>query len=152
MRFFSICAAIATCSTAFAQNATGTVGYGNITVAATNDTLSFGQRYAVLNLDLINGIVTPINGTAPGRQWINSTQTWINAVHGVSPQPLTIFTRIYFAAPFQPELGVGVPFSNVARGLVNVTESSPQGQLFPAFNTSSRDVVIAKTRYYAGAF
>jgi hypothetical protein len=134
-----------------AQNATG-VGYGNITssIPASNTTLSFGQRYAVLNLDMINAIVGSVSSTAPGQQWINATNTWIEAVHASDPQPLTIFTRIYFASPFQPELGTGVPFSNVAAGLRNVTESSMQGQIYSAFQTSDRDVQIAKTRYYAG--
>ncbi len=136
---------------AVAQNGSS-IGYGNVTssISPSNTSLSFGQRYAVLNLDMISALVAPLNGTTAGQQWINATSTWIGAIHSLNPQPLTIFSRIYFAAPFQPELGVGVPFSNVAGGLVNVTEASAQGKVYSAFAPSGEDVQLAKTRYYAG--
>lgn len=154
MRFFSVVASLATSVyVVSAQNTTAPApGYGNITstIPASNSTFSFGQRYAVLNLDLINAIVGNFNGTDSGRQFINSTKTWIDAVHAVEPQPLTVFTRIYYSTRFSPELGLGVPFGSLQGGLANITEESPQGMLYPAFETSERDVVLPKTRFYAG--
>ena len=152
MRFFSSLVTLATGATlVLAQNNTSAPGYGNITstIDTSNSTFSFGERYAVLNLDLINAIVGGVSSTSAGQQFINCTSNWIDAVHAVDPQPLTIFTRIYFSTAYQPELGLGVPFTNVA-GALNITESSEQGMLYPAFNTTARDVVLPKTRYYAG--
>jgi hypothetical protein len=46
---------------------------------STSTPLSFGQNYAALNLDLINGVVAPLANTTEGRKWISSTATWIDA-------------------------------------------------------------------------
>lgn len=137
-----------------AQNATG-LGYGNITssIAANNTSFSFGRNYAVLNLDMINGIYGGFNTTTQGQQLINSTVTWINAVQAQNPVPLTIWTRIYFQTALRPELGVGVPFGRVVGGFGNLTESSPGGMLYPAFKPlQGKDIVIPKTRLYAGEY
>lgn len=57
-----------------AQNSTG-LGYGNITssIPSNNTSFSFGRNYAVLNLDMINGIYGSFNSTPQGQQLINST-------------------------------------------------------------------------------
>jgi len=130
---------------------TPSIGYGNITsTLADNSTFSFGDRYAVLNLDLINGIVGSINGTQQGQTWINSTLDWVDAVQAKESNPLTIWTRIYFSNSQRPELGLGVPFSNIAGGFGNLTEQSETGQLYSAFTPLETDVVLPKTRFYAG--
>jgi hypothetical protein len=134
------------------------LGYGNITsTLPSNSTFSFGSRYAILNLDLINGIVGSFNTTPAGQAFINSTSQWIDAVQTKSNssnayEPLTIYTRIYFSTPQRPELGLGVPFSNIAQGFGNITESSETGELYPAFaeKVLEADVVLQKTRFYAG--
>lgn len=134
------------------------LGYGNITsTLPSNSTFSFGSRYAILNLDLINGIVGSFNTTPAGQAFINSTSQWIDAVQSKSNSsnaygPLTIYTRIYFSTPQRPELGLGVPFSNIAQGFGNITESSETGELYPAFaeKVLDTDVVLQKTRFYAG--
>jgi hypothetical protein len=134
------------------------LGYGNITsTLPSNSTFSFGSRYAILNLDLINGIVGSFNTTPAGQAFINSTSQWIDAVQSKSNSsnaydPLTIYTRIYFSTPQRPELGLGVPFSNIAQGFGNITESSETGELYPAFaeRVLDTDVVLQKTRFYAG--
>ena len=41
--------------------------------------LSFGKHYAVLNLDLLNGVIATVNTTQAGKDFINSTATWIDA-------------------------------------------------------------------------
>lgn len=135
------------------------LGYGNITsTLPSNSTFSFGSRYAILNLDLINGIVGSFNTTPAGQAFISSTSEWIDAVQSKSNSsgsydPLTIYTRIYFSTPQRPELGLGVPFSNIAQGFGNITESSETGELYPAFaeKVQETDVVLQKTRFYAGA-
>lgn len=40
--------------------------------------LSFGCHYAVLNLDLINGLVGGVEGTPAGEKWIRNTADWID--------------------------------------------------------------------------
>jgi hypothetical protein len=53
----------------------------NVPSTVTNASLSFGQHYAVLNLDLIEALVSSVNMTTDGKSFINNTATWINAVH-----------------------------------------------------------------------
>lgn len=50
----------------------------NIPSAVTNSSFSFGQHYAVLNLDMINGLVSNVNNTEAGNKWISNTANWIN--------------------------------------------------------------------------
>lgn len=139
--------ALATLATA------ATPGYFTDTsTLAGNDTFTFGTHYAVLNLDLIEALVSSINTTAAGASFISCTRSWITAVHAQSPPPLSIFTRIYFSNAQRPEIGPQTPFGAVAAGLGNVTESSAAGMLYDAFvPLEGYDVVLQKTRYYAGA-
>lgn len=41
--------------------------------------VTFGSHYAVLNLDLIDGIVANVNTTEEGKTWIKNTAEWIDA-------------------------------------------------------------------------
>lgn len=54
-------------------------GYSPNTPSTVSGTPHFGQNYAVLNLDLINGLVGNVNETDVGKRWINATANWINA-------------------------------------------------------------------------
>ncbi|PYH94634.1 cysteine hydrolase family protein [Aspergillus ellipticus CBS 707.79] len=124
----------------------------NITPTVTDASLSFGEHYAVLNLDLINDLVAAVNTTQAGAAWINNTATWIDAVHKQTPPPLSIFSRIYFSNVQRPEIGPDTPFGQAVASLGNLTESSPGSQLYPAFKPLENwDVIIQKARYYAGA-
>ena len=116
-----------------------------------NKNFNFGRHYAVLNLDLINAIVGGINTTAAGQQFISSTAKWIDAVHSQDPVPLSIFTRIYFSNSHLPEIGPQSPFGAVGGSLG--TKADPLTELYPAFHVDREagDVVLQKTRYYAGA-
>jgi Isochorismatase family len=129
-----------------------TPGYpSDVPSTVSNTSLSFGSHYAVLNLDLINGLVGSMNSTAAGRAFIKNTATWINTVHQQTPPPISIFTRIYFSGPKRPEVGPTSPFQKTSAGLGNVTESSPIGQIYPAFKPlQGWDVELPKTGYYAG--
>jgi len=134
-----------------ARTSTTTPGYfTDFTTLPGNNTFSFGQNYAVLNLDLITDIVGGLNSTTQGQKFIKCVSTWISAVHAQSPPPLTIFTRIFFSNSARPEIGPGSPFAAAAAALGNVTSSSPQSELFPAFVPTGNDVVLQKVRYYAG--
>lgn len=145
-------AASTSTSSASSSASTTTPGYfTNFSTLAGNNTFSFGNHYAVLNLDLINGIVGSVNNTAAGAAFINSTATWIAAVHAQHPPPLTFFTRIYFSNAYKPEIGPTTPFAAAVAALGNATADSPQSQLYPAFVPAGGDVVLQKARYYGGA-
>ena len=72
-------------------------------------------------------------------------------MHAQNPPPLTIFTRIYFSNSHKPELGPDTPFAKAGGALG--TASDPLTKLYPAFDVDEKagDVVLQKTRYYAGA-
>lgn len=118
-----------------------------------NQTLSFGRHYAVLNLDYITGIAGGLANTTAGTTWLANTGTWIDAVHAQNPPPLSIYTRIYFSAATKPEIGPNAPFANVGGALGTIDD--PLTELVPEVRSrvdeSLNDVVLAKTRYYAGA-
>lgn len=116
-----------------------------------SSTLSFGKHYAVLNLDLIPGILGTTPDTPAGQIFVNSTASWIDAVHRQTPPPLSIFTRIYFSNARQPEIGPQSPFAQVSSTLG--TSSDPNTEIYSAFHVdeAAGDVVLQKTRYYAGA-
>jgi nicotinamidase-related amidase len=142
-------------SLALAQNASSSPGYTNYptSIASTitaNSSLSFGQHYAILNLDLINGLVNPLASSPAGAAFINSTAAWIDAVHAQSPPPLSIFTRIYFSNARKPEVKPESGFAGVSASLGTANETATQ--IYPAFEVdeAAGDVVLQKTRYYAG--
>lgn len=142
-------------SAVLAQNASTSPGYTGYpdpiaSTVSSNASLSFGQHYAVLNLDLINGLVAPLASSPAGAAFINSTTAWINAVHAQSPPPLSIFTRIYFSNARKPEVKPGSGFAGVSAPLGTANETATQ--IYEAFEVdeAAGDVVLQKTRYYAG--
>jgi len=136
-----------------AQNASTAPGFGGIasTIPLNDTTFNFGKNFAVLNLDLITAIVSGVANTTQGHTFISNIQTWVNAVHAQSPPPLTIFTRIFFSTPEAPEVGPNSSFKAAISSLGNVTAEDASTEIFPAFNVTTDDVVLQKTRYYAGA-
>ena len=106
--------------------------------------------YAVLNLDLINGLVAPLASSPAGSAFIKNTATWIDAVHAQSPPPLSIFTRIYFSNARKPEVKPGSGFASVSAPLT--TANATATQIYSDFRVdeTAGDVVLQKTRYYAG--
>ncbi|KAL5342046.1 cysteine hydrolase family protein [Aspergillus crustosus] len=121
-----------------------TPGYSVCTpsTVTNSSSLSFGQNYAVLNLDLISALVASVSETEEGQKWINSTATWINAVHHQSPPPLCIYTRIYCTNSKAPEVTPDVPFYQAVAALGNVYDAFAPLEDY--------DVVLRKSRYYAG--
>lgn len=61
-------------------------GYSRHTPSTVNNnSFDFGQNFAVLNLDLINGLVGGVNGTKEGKKWVQCTEDWIDAYFLPSP-------------------------------------------------------------------
>lgn len=120
------------------------------TIPASNKNFTFGSNYAVLNLDMINGIVASVASTPEGEAWIDSTSTWIDAVHAKDPSPLSIWTRIWFANANRPEVGPSSPFGAAVAGLQPGTQDDNATMIYPAFEVAEEDVVLQKFRYYAG--
>jgi len=54
-------------------------GYSPNTPSTVSGIPHFGQKYAALNLDLINGLVGDVNETEAGKRWIDATASWITA-------------------------------------------------------------------------
>lgn len=132
-----------------AQSSRTTPGYFTDFTTLPNDTsFSFGKNYAVLNIDLIVGIVSGLNSTCEGQKFIDSISTWIDAVHAQSPPPLTIFTWIFFSNSANPEIGPSTPFRTPSAAPGDA--ASPATMLYPAFVPEGNDLVLQKMRYYAG--
>ena len=143
-------------SIVLAQSTTPGYDTGNIpsTIPANeSDSLNFGTHYAILNLDLITGLVAQVNSSASGSTFISSVSRWIDAVHALQSRPLTIFTRIYFSNALKPEVGPNAPFAKTVAGLGNATAATLITEVYPAFHVDEDggDIVLQKTRYYAGA-
>lgn len=158
MHFSTVAAAALTSTLVSAQSSSETPGYNCMptciqSTVPENETLSFGKHYAVLNLDYINAIAGSLANTTAGEAFLTNTVAWIDAVHAQDPPPLSIYTRIYFSAPTKPEIGPNAPFGNVGGALGTMedplTELVPQVQ--SRVDAQLNDVVIPKTRYYAGA-
>ena len=126
--------------------------------------INFGNHWAALHLDYINSIVGSVNETAEGQQFINNSVRWVDAVHALPStqgnlssldggiSPLTIWSRIYYSTPQAPELKPGSPRALGTNPDSPVTvESSPGSQIYPAFNVTENDLIVRKSRYYAGA-
>lgn len=65
---------------ALSQDSTSSPGYdSNIPSTVTNSSFSFGHHYAVLNLDMINGLVASVENSNAGKNWIQNTAKWIDA-------------------------------------------------------------------------
>jgi nicotinamidase-related amidase len=147
-----VCLAAFTCVAAQDASVPGYEGFHSsiASTVAANDSLSFGSHYAVLNLDLINGLVAPLASEPAGNSFIHNTARRIDAVHAQTPPPLSIFTRIYFNNARKPEIKPSSGFGRASAPLT--TANSSATQIYPAFHVDdlAGDVVLQKTRYYAG--
>ncbi len=74
-------------------------------------------------------------------------------MHRKSARPLTIFTSLYFSHPSQPEMahqGNG-PFKKLVQAFGTFERGSPGVQVYPRFRVDEEDILLQKTRWYAGA-
>jgi nicotinamidase-related amidase len=113
--------------------------------------LSFGEHYAVLNLDWMSILIDGIKDTAVGQEFIANCTRWNNAVHKKDPRPLTIFTSLSFSNSSYPELAKNSPFARLLQGYGSFVKESSGVQISSNFTTDEKDIVLQKTRWYAGA-
>ncbi|KAF4540248.1 hypothetical protein BFW01_g8016 [Lasiodiplodia theobromae] len=116
----------------------------------TEGPLNFGKNYAVLNLDLMAVLIDAIKDTARGQAFISNCSRWNEAVHNRHLRPLTIFTTLFFNHG-EPELAKGAPFTRLAKAFGSFSAGSPGVQIASNFTVDEKDVVLQKTRWYAGA-
>lgn len=155
MRFTFLSAALSALVFANAQSVGSTPGYNDGSISSTvagNETLNFGSHFAILNLDFVNAIVSFVNSTDEGQQFLDCVKTWVDAANALPEKPLTIYTRVYFSNQFRPEIGPNAPFAETVAPLGNVTEEDAASEIYPAFEVQEDrgDVVLQKTRIYAG--
>ncbi|KAI0172986.1 Isochorismatase hydrolase [Hypoxylon sp. FL1284] len=112
--------------------------------------LTFGSNYAVLNLDWMTILVDTIKDTPEGQKFISNCSLWNDAVRQVKPKPLVIFTTLFFN-PGELELVRDAPFSRLVRGFGSFAAGSADVQIASRFTVDEDDVVLRKTRWYAGA-
>lgn len=112
--------------------------------------LTFGRHYAILNLDLMTILIDAVKDTTEGQAFVSNCCRWNNAVHEKHPRPLTIFTRLFFDHG-QPELARGAPFTELVGGFGHFATGSAGAQVASHFTVDEKDVVLQKTRWYAGA-
>ncbi len=114
--------------------------------------VSFGRRCAVLNLDLMSILIDPVTDTDEGHAFLSSCVRWNDAVHRKDPRPLTIFTSLFFSTPIQAELAHhDAPFTVLVRSFDTFQASFPGVQIDSRFVVDEKDIVLQKTRWYAGA-
>ncbi|KAH0530996.1 hypothetical protein TsFJ059_005560 [Trichoderma semiorbis] len=113
--------------------------------------LSFGKRYAVLNLDFMNILFDIAKGTPEGTKFVANCTRWVDAVHKRDPRPPNIFTTLYFTSPSQAELPAEAPFTKLVNGFTTFDEHNPGVKVPEYMNVDEKDVVLQKIRWYGGA-
>lgn len=115
--------------------------------------LDFGQHYAVLNLDWMSILMDAIKDTPEGQAFISNCSRWNSAVHAKDPRPITIFTSLFFSNASQPELHKHErsPFTKLVRSYHTFESKSPGVQIDSRFLVDEKDIMLQKTRWYAGA-
>ncbi|RDW77889.1 isochorismatase hydrolase-3 [Coleophoma crateriformis] len=110
----------------------------------------FGRRYAVLNLDLMSVLIDGIKESPIGQRFTSNCTRWDDAVHKKDYRPLTIFTTLYFSNTAQLKLTKSGPFTKLLEPFGTLEKSSPGVQIASNFSVDEKDIVIQKTRWYAG--
>lgn len=113
--------------------------------------LSFGKRYAVLNLDFMNILFDIAKATPEGNEFVSNCSRWVDAVHKRDPRPPTIFTTLYFTSPSQAELPSEAPFTKLLNGFATFDEHNPGVKVPSYLNVDDKDIVLQKIRWYGGA-
>jgi hypothetical protein len=111
---------------------------------------TFGKHYAVLNLDLMTVLIDMVKDTSAGRQFLSNCSLWNDAVHEKETRPLSIFTSLFFT-PSEPELARGAPFTKLVHDHGEFPADSVAVEISSTFLVDHEDIVLQKTRFYAGA-
>ncbi|KAF3177164.1 hypothetical protein TWF225_002973 [Orbilia oligospora] len=114
---------------------------------------TFNKNYAILNLDWMTILIDAVKDTPEGQTYIANCSRWNDAVHEKTPRPITIFTTLFFSNKSQPELHKSdkAPFAKQINGYSLFESGSPEVQIDPRFLVDENDIVLQKTRWYAGA-
>ncbi|PYI34550.1 cysteine hydrolase family protein [Aspergillus indologenus CBS 114.80] len=118
-----------------------------MTASATSP-LSFGENYAVLNLDWMSILIDAVKYTPEGQAFIQSCNKWKGAIHQKSPRPLTIFSTLAFQRG-QPEVQPNTPFANLIAPYGKFATGSPEVQIAECFKLDEHDIILPKTRWSA---
>ncbi|KAM0215183.1 hypothetical protein ACHAQD_008511 [Fusarium lateritium] len=117
------------------------------------ESLGFGHHFAVLNLDWMSILINAAKHSTEGQAFISNCIRWNDAVHAKQPRPLTVFTSLYFSNSFQPELSsdINAPFTMLVREFDPFIKGSDAVRIYPEITVDDEDIVLQKTRWYAGA-
>jgi nicotinamidase-related amidase len=110
--------------------------------------VSFGKRYAILNLDWMTVLLTAAEGTPQGRTVVENLSKWHEAVHQKSDRPLTIYTTLAFNRG-QPELEAKKPFARLIESFGTFEVGTPSAEIDQRFELDEQDIVLRKTRWSA---
>jgi hypothetical protein len=113
--------------------------------------ISFGQAYAVLNLDWMTCLIDSIKDTSVGQEFIASCSQWNDAVRQKVPRPLNIFTTLTFSTHSQPELAPDSHFAGLIKDYGTFERGLRAVQIDDNFVTDDEDIILQKTRWYAGS-
>lgn len=112
---------------------------------------TFGKRFAILNPDLMAIMLDSNKKTDEGELFISNCVRWNEALHQHHSRLLTIFTALCFSNYSQPELARPSPFANLIDGFGHFLKGSPEVQIDKSLKLEEKDIVLHKTRWYAGA-
>ncbi|KAK6504782.1 hypothetical protein TWF481_006721 [Arthrobotrys musiformis] len=98
-------------------------------------------------------LIDAIRDTTEGQTLISNCSRWNDAVHAKTPRPVTIFTTLFFSNKSQPELHKSdkAPFTKQVQQYGLFEAGSQDVQIHAGFVVDEHDIVLQKTRWYAGA-
>lgn len=110
--------------------------------------VSFGQNFAILNLDRMPLLINAVADITEGNTLINNYIRWNDAVHQKSRRPLTIFTSLTFS---HGQLGLesNKPFAELIAPFGSCEEGSPNVGIDARFALDEKDIALRKTRWAA---
>jgi nicotinamidase-related amidase len=106
-------------------------------MTSSEDSVTFGQHYAILNLDWMSVLINAIEETAEGKATIASLSRWNDAVHQKANRPLTIFTTLAFSRG-QPEVEADKPFSRLIASFGSFEDVSRNTAIDERFKIETR--------------
>lgn len=87
-----------------------------------------------------------------GKGFIASVTRWVDAVHALPKRPVTIYSRLVAGTQLKLQTKAGTAWPKAAGALVDLPMGSSLLEIYLPFkpDTTGGDVVLAKSRYYAG--
>lgn len=110
--------------------------------------MSFGKRYAILNLDWMTVLLAACEETPQGTKLIENLSKWHDRIHQMNERPLTVYTTLAFNRG-QPELEANKPFARLIESFGTFEFGTPSAEIDKRFQLDEKDVVLRKTRWCA---